>query len=197
MATAPLHLTGDEQADKLLSTKPLALVIGMVLDQQVPMEWAFKAPDELRRRLRGPFTASYIASMNPDELVAIFSQKPALHRYPGSMAARTQALCQVIVDQFGGRPATIWTRAEDGDDLFERLMGLPGFGAMKAKIFLALLGKQVGLDVVGWREACSPYGEPGSFASVADVVDEASLVRVRETKAAAKAKTKSSEGKTK
>lgn len=190
MATQPLRLTGDDQADKLLSTKPLALLIGMVLDQQVPLEWAFKAPEELRRRLRGPFTASYIASMDPDELVAIFSLKPALHRYPGSMAARVQALCQAVVEEYGGRPAAIWTKAPDGADLIKRLMGLPGFGAMKAKIFLALLGKQVGLTCPGWQEACAPYGTDGSFLSVADVVDEASLAKVRENKAKAKAAAK-------
>lgn len=190
MPSGTLTLTGDAAADKLLSTKPLALLIGMVLDQQVPLEWAFKAPEELRKRLRGPFTAPYIASMDPDELVGIFSQKPALHRYPGSMAARVQALCQAIVEDYAGRPATVWTKAEDGEALLKRLMSLPGFGAMKAKIFLALLGKQVGLEIPGWREACAPYGQAGSFLSVADVLDEASLAKVRENKAKAKAAAK-------
>jgi uncharacterized HhH-GPD family protein len=186
MATTSITITGDGSADRLLSTKPLALLVGMVLDQQVPLEWAFRAPLELKARLRGPFTAAYIASMDPDELAALFSAKPALHRYPGSMAARVQALCQVIVDDFKGRPAAIWTTARSGDELVTRLVGLPGFGPQKARIFLALLGKQAGLELEGWRQASAPYGEPGSFASVADVVDADTLAKVRLTKAAAK-----------
>ena len=183
MPATRVTLTGDAAADKLLSTKPLAVLIGMVLDQQVPMEWAFRGPEELRRRLPGPFTAAHIAAVDPDELVTIFSTKPALHRYPGSMAGRTQALCHAIVDEYGGTPAAIWTKAVDGQDLYRRIKGLPGFGEMKAKIFIALLGKQYGLSTPGWQEICAPYGEPGSFRSVADVVDLESLERVRTTKA--------------
>ena len=154
----------------------------MVLDQQIPMEWAFRGPEELRKRIDGPLTAAYLANMDPEDLVAVFSQKPALHRYPGSMATRTQALCQAIVDDYQGKPATIWTKATDARDLYKRVKGLPGFGEMKAKIFIALLGKQYGLAVPEWESVCVPYGDAGVFRSVADVVDLESLEKVRATK---------------
>jgi uncharacterized HhH-GPD family protein len=186
MATSRLNLTGDAAADKLLVSNPLALLIGMVLDQQIPMEWAFRGPEELRSRLGGPLVASEIAEMDPDKLAEIFSTKPALHRYPGSMAARTQALCQTIVDEYGGKADSIWRGAADGSDLFKRIKALPGFGEMKAKIFIALLGKQLGLRTPGWEAVSAPYGEPGSHRSVADIVDAESLEKVRSFKARAK-----------
>jgi uncharacterized HhH-GPD family protein len=186
-----LHLTGDPEADALLSTSPLALLIGMVLDQQVPLERAFAAPAALARRLGRELDAADIAAMDPGKLAETFSEKPALHRYPGSMAGRVQAVCRIVVEGYGGDAAQIWTGASDGGDLLRRVTALPGFGEQKARIFVALLGKQVGVSVPGWREACAPFGEPGSHHSVADVVDEASLERVREQKKAAKARARS------
>lgn len=187
-----LHLTGDTAADRLLSKDPLALLLGMVLDQQIPMEWAFKGPFVLSERLGGAFSAQQIASMDPERLKELFSEKPALHRYPGSMATRCQEVCQAIVDDYDGSPANIWKKASDGADLFKRVKGLPGFGEMKAKIFIALLGKQVGLKVDGWDQVSAPYSQPGVYRSVADIVDTASLEKVREFKAAAKKAAKAS-----
>ena len=178
-----LHLTGDPAADDLLSTSPLALLLGMVLDQQIPLEWAFTGPKTLTERLGEPLDATRLAEMDPDALVEIFRTKPAIHRYPGSMAARCQAVCQTIVEDFGGTTEQIWEQASDGGDLFARVKSLPGFGDMKAKIFIALLGKQLGLTTPGWESVSEPYSEPGSFRSVADIVDEASLEKVRSFKA--------------
>ena len=185
-----LHLTGDAAADKLLAD-PLALLIGMVLDQQIPLEWAFRGPEELRSRLGAPLDAADIASMDPDKLAEVFSTKPALHRYPGSIAARTQALRQAIVDDFGGKADSIWRAPRDGDDLYRRIKSLPGFGEMEAKIFIALLGKQCGLSTPGWEAVSTPYSDAGSFRSVADIVDTESLEKVRAFKAAAKQAAKS------
>jgi uncharacterized HhH-GPD family protein len=182
-----LYLSGDPEADALLTTTPLALVIGMVLDQQVPLERAFRAPFELAERLGGPLDAAAIAAMDPDALAGLFSQRPALHRFPGSMAARVQALCQVVVDEYGGDAARIWKTAADGKDLMARVKDLPGFGEQKARIFVALLGKQLGVRATGWEAASAPFGEPGSHLSVADIVDAASLATVREHKQAVKA----------
>jgi uncharacterized HhH-GPD family protein len=192
MARRKLHLTGEPEADALLTKDPLALLIGMVLDQQVPLEWAFKSPLELERRLGTSLDAASIAAMDPDALSAVFSEKPALHRYPGSMATRVHALCQEVVEQYGGDAAAVWKGAADGAELRRRVEALPGFGPQKARIFVALLGKQLGVEPTGWRDASSPYGEQGSYYSVADIVDAASLDQVRahkqQMKAAAKAK---------
>ena len=185
-----LCLSGDAEADALLSKDPLALLVGMVLDQQVPLEWAFSAPLELRRRLGGKLDVRAIAEAEPGELAAVFSERPALHRYPASMAERVQGLCRLIVEKYGGNPKKIWTGTKDGEELLSRLKELPGFGDQKAKIFLALLGKQLGVTPPGWEEASSPFGEPGSLRSVADIVDSASLDRVRAAKQAAKAAAK-------
>jgi uncharacterized HhH-GPD family protein len=187
-----LHLTGDTAADRLLTKDPLALLLGMVLDQQIPMEWAFKGPFVLSERLGGTLSAQKIASMELEHLKELFSEKPALHRYPGSMATRCQEVCQAIVDDYDGSAANIWTKASDGADLFRRVKGLPGFGEMKAKIFIALLGKQVGVKVEGWEQVSAPYSQPGVHRSVADIVDTASLEKVREFKAAAKKAAKAS-----
>jgi uncharacterized HhH-GPD family protein len=180
------------EADALLDEDPLALLIGMLLDQQVPMERAFTGPYELARRLgTSPLDAATIASADPEQLAALFAQPPAVHRFPGSMAARTQALCQFLVDRYDGDVTALWLGASDGKDLLKRLTELPGFGKQKAQIFLALLGKQRGVRPAGWREAAGPYGEEGVHRSVADVVDGDSLAAVRsykqEQKAAAKA----------
>lgn len=184
-----LTLTGDPEADALLSDDPLALLLGMLLDQQVAMEQAFAAPARLAERLDGPFEAATIAAMDPAELEALFRVKPALHRYPGSMAKRAHALCTWIVEHADGDPARIWEDAPDGASLLATLKELPGFGDQKARIFLALLGKQCGVTPPGWREAAGEYGEEG-YRSIADVTSPGTLERVRafkqERKAAAK-----------
>ena len=185
-----LCLSGDEAADELLSTDPLALLIGMILDQQVPMERAFRSPYDLRERLGGPLDAAVLASMDPESLAAVFSEKPALHRFPKSMAGRVQAVCGVIVDSYGGDPAAVWTSASDGRELLANVKGLPGFGDQKARIFIALLGKQLGVRPPGWEKASSPYGDAGSFRSVADIDSPEALAKVRQFKQKAKAKAK-------
>jgi uncharacterized HhH-GPD family protein len=181
-----LYLSGNKQADALLSKDPFALLVGMVLDQQVPLEWAFAAPAELKRRLGGKLDAASIAATDPENLAGIFSERPALHRYPGSMARRVHELSRLLVDSYGGKAQNVWSGSKDGTELLGRLKQLPGFGDQKARIFLALLGKQLATRPEGWESAASPYGEPGSFRSVADIVDSASLDRVRATKQAAK-----------
>ena len=185
-----LHITGDATADELLSTEPLALLIGMLLDQQVPMETAFAGPAKIRERL-GAFDARTIAEADPEKLVEVFKQTPAVHRFPGSMAERTQALCAALVADWDGDAAKLWTDGDpDGAEVLKRLKALPGFGEQKAKIFVALLGKQYGLTAAGWESAAGSYGEAGSHRSVADIVDAASLTKVREFKKAAKAAAK-------
>ena len=182
-------------ANELLSTDPLALLIGMLLDQQVPLERAFSAPYDLYRRLGHQPTAEELAGYEPEALAAVFAERPALHRYPKSMAARVQALAQLLVARYDGDAGRVWDAAADGADLLQRVAELPGFGAQKAQIFVALLGKRLGVQPAGWREAAGPFGAEGSYRSVADISDEESLGRVRaykqELKAAAKATTKS------
>jgi uncharacterized HhH-GPD family protein len=182
----PLRLSGDSVADALLSKDPLALLIGMVLDQQVPLEWAFAAPAELKRRLGGRLDVAAMAAMSEEDLVAVFLERPALHRYPASMARRVHELCRLIVDDYGSSASNVWSGAASGTELLGRLKKLPGFGDQKARIFLALLGKQLNVRPDGWDSVSTPYGEPGSFRSVADIVDADSLDRVRMTKQAAK-----------
>lgn len=185
-----IHLTDDQAADELLTRDPLALLVGMLLDQQVAMEVAFGGPLKIAERL-GRFDAASIAESEPEEFAQIFKQSPAVHRFPGSMAARTQALCQELVDEWGGDASALWTRDDpDGPTVLKRLRSLPGFGEQKAKIFLALLGKQCGFSGDGWREAAGFYGEAGSFRSVADIVSPETLLIVRENKRAAKAAAK-------
>jgi uncharacterized HhH-GPD family protein len=192
MARTALHITGDDQADALLSRDPLALLIGMVLDQQVPIEKAFSSPADLLQRLggKGPLNAATIAAMDPEELGDIFRERPALHRYPGSMAGRVQAVCRVITDEYDNLADNIWKGVKSGDELMDRLRTLPGFGEQKAKIFAALLGKQLGVCPEGWRKVTTPYGKEGSSLSVADITDPESLLKVRATKKAMKAKAK-------
>jgi uncharacterized HhH-GPD family protein len=186
-----LHITGDEAADRLLTEDPLALLIGMLLDQQVAMETAFAGPLKISERA-GTLDAAAIASFDPDAFTDLFKATPAVHRFPGSMAARVQALCAAVEQDWGGDAAAIWTRDDpDGATVLERLKALPGFGEQKAKIFLALLGKQYGFTGDGWREAAGAYGEEGSFRSVADIVSPESLTKVREHKRAMKAAAKS------
>jgi uncharacterized HhH-GPD family protein len=186
-----VRITGNTEADALLSVDPLALLVGMQLDQQVPMERAFAAPRALADRLGvDRLSAETLAEFDPDALVAVFSAPPALHRFPGSMAARVQQLCRALVDSYGGDPELLWQEAETGGDLLRRLRNLPGFGAQKAAIFLALLGKQYDVQPPGWREAAGPYGDADAFRSVADVTGPESLGAVREYKKQAKAAAK-------
>lgn len=182
-----LHLSQDPDADALLSKSPFALLVGMVLDQQVPLEWAFASPLELQRRLGKPLEPRLIAEMDPEALAKAFSAKPALHRYPGSMAARVQEMATLVVDRYQGRPEDIWEGAESGAELARRVKELPGFGEQKAKIFVALLGKQLGVQPEGWETASAPYGDPGIFRSVADITSTDTLERVRAHKQAMKA----------
>jgi uncharacterized HhH-GPD family protein len=187
-----LRLAQDAAADELLGRDPLALLIGMLLDQQFPMERAFSAPRLLADRLGVPsLSAEHVAGMDAEKLVLVFKGPPALHRYPGSMAGRTQELCRLLVERYDGRPDALWDGVPDGATLLKRLGELPGFGAQKSKIFLALLGKQYGVTPPGWREAAGVYGEEGARRSVADITGPESLAEVRafkqEQKQAAKA----------
>ncbi|MEV0183748.1 HhH-GPD-type base excision DNA repair protein [Streptomyces sp. NPDC050625] len=203
-----LHLAQDPEADRLLGRSPLAALTGMLLDQQVPMEWAFKGPATIAGRLGADdLDAHEIAAQDPEAFAALLSQKPAVHRYPGSMAQRIQQLCQYLVEHYDGDTEALWRGVDSGQELLKRLQDLPGFGKQKAQIFLALLGKQLGVRPEGWREAAGAYGEPESFRSVADITGPESLAKVRahkqEMKAAAKAdktaktaKTAKSAGKT-
>ncbi|GAA2977597.1 putative HhH-GPD family protein [Microbacterium terrae] len=195
-----LHITGDAAADRLLTDEPLALLIGMLLDQQVAMETAFAGPLKIQQR-SGPLDAAAIAGYDPETFAEEFKKTPAVHRFPGSMAARVQALCAAVAGDWGGDAAAIWTRPAadgggqpDGATVLKRLKGLPGFGEQKAKIFLALLGKQYGYTGAGWREAAGSYGDEGSFRSVADITSAESLTKVREHKREMKAAAKSGGG---
>jgi uncharacterized HhH-GPD family protein len=185
-----LHLAQHPEADRLLSKDPLALLIGMVLDQQVPLEWAFQGPYTLRDRLGRPYDAAALAEMDPDELTQLFAARPALHRYPASMAKRVQELARHLVDNYGGKADNVWKTATSGTELRRRIEALPGFGAQKARIFVALLGKQLGVRPAGWEEAAGEFGQQGTFMSVADIRDPDTLARVRAYKQAKKAAAK-------
>ena len=185
-----LSLPIDADANDLLSRSPLALLIGMLLDQQVTLEKAFTSPRDLVRRLGHEPTAQELAGYDPDALVAIFSERPALHRYPRSMAARVQQLCALIVDRYQGDPAAVWAGATTGKELLARVSQLPGFGPDKSRIFVALLGKQYGIRPEGWREAAGRFGEEGSHCSVADITDAGSLAAVRAYKQSLKSAAK-------
>ena len=180
-----LHLSQDPDADALLSRDPLALLLGMLLDQQIPMEKAFSGPAVLQERL-GHLDAARIAEADTGELAAVFARPPAVHRFPGSMAGRVQDLCRALVAHHGGRAEAVWEDAEDGADLLRRLRALPGFGTQKAQIFVALLGKQLGVQPAGWREAAGTYGEDGALRSVADVTSPETLREVRAYKQSVK-----------
>ena len=188
-----LAITGDPEADALLNTDPLAVLIGMLLDQQVPMEWAFASPLKLKDRLGGALDASAIAAMPLEELESMFKGPPALHRFPGSMAKRTQQLCQQLVDDYGGRAEAVWSGVATGAELYERLHALPGYGGEKAKIFMALLAKRFGIRPEGWEEAARPFSD-ATHRSVADVDSAESLLEVRAFKKLMKAKGKGKDG---
>src|SRR4051812_41075027 len=185
-----LMLSQLPEADALLDRDPLALVIGMVLDQQIPLEKAFSSPYVLTERLGHVPDAAEIAGLPEADLVAIFSKPPALHRFPGSMAKRVQAMCQAVVDRYGNDVSNVWTGAADGADLLKRIGALPGFGKQKAQIFVALLGKQYGVDVPGWRAAAGEFGPADTYKSVADIRDDVSLAKVRDYKKQLKAAAK-------
>ncbi|GAA5197963.1 HhH-GPD-type base excision DNA repair protein [Arthrobacter gyeryongensis] len=182
-----LHITGDPAADQLLSDDAFALLIGMLLDQQVTMESAFAGPEKIRTRI-GSMSPAAIAEYDPAGFVEVFKERPSVHRFPGSMAGRVQDLAATVQRDWNGDATAIWTQDNpDGQEVLRRLKELPGFGEQKAKIFLALLGKQRGLQAQGWREAAGAYGQESAFLSVADIVDPESLRKVRANKQAAKA----------
>ena len=187
MATPTLRLAQNPEADELLARDPLALLVGMLLDQRVPLEWAFGAPYRLAQRLGwDSLDAAEIAAYDPEAFTRLMVGPPALHRYPAVMAGRVQALCRHLTEAYGGDAAAVWWDAESGQELLRRLRALPGFGEQKARIFVALLGKQLGVCPPGWREAAGPYGEEGARRSAADVTDADSLAEVRAFKQAAK-----------
>jgi uncharacterized HhH-GPD family protein len=182
-----LQLAQDPAADALLSADPFALLVGMVLDQQIPLEVAFAGPKKIADRMGG-FDAATIADYDPDKFAALCSERPAVHRFPGSMAKRIQAVAQIIVDRYDGDAAALWTAGDpDGRELLRRLKELPGFGEQKARIFLALLGKQYSVTPKGWRAAAGDYGKSGTHMSVADIADARSLEQVRSYKKQIKA----------
>jgi len=190
-----LWLAQDPEADQLLDDSPFALLVGMVLDQQIPLEVAFRGPKKIADRMGG-FDVAEIADYDPDKFVALCSERPAIHRFPGSMAKRIQALAQIVMDRCDGDAAALWVAGDpDGNELLRRLKGLPGFGEQKAKIFLALLGKQYGVTPKGWQAAAGEFGKPGTHVSVADIVDAQSLGQVRSYKQQLKAAAKASKQK--
>lgn len=185
-----LHLTGDADTDRLLGDDPFALLTGMLLDQQIAMEIAFAGPKKIADRMGG-FSVSRIAEADLDEFVELCVTKPAIHRFGGSMARRVHALAQYVMETYDGRTEAIWTDGKpDGPEVFKRLKALPGYGEQKAKIFLALLGKQLDVQPAGWREAAGAYGDEGSLRSIADVTGPATLAEVRAAKKAMKAAAK-------
>lgn len=186
-----LYLAGDPAADKLLARDPFALLVGMLLDQQVPMEWAFAGPATLVQRMgTDSLDPAVIAGYDPEQFAALMAQKPAVHRFPGSMAKRVQALAVHVVEHWDGAAGAIWQDVSGGKELLARLKALPGYGEQKARILVALLGKQLGVQPDGWREAAGSYGEDGIRRSIADVVDADSLLEVRAFKREAKRKAK-------
>src|SRR6201993_4928069 len=188
--TVQLCCAQDPKADQLLSEDPFALLVGMVLDQQIPLEVAFAGPKKIADRIGG-FDVAAIADYEPDKFAALCSERPAIHRFPGSMAKRIQALAQIIVDRYDGDAAGLWTAGDpDGPELLRRLKGLPGFGEQKAQIFLALLGKQYAVTPKGWRAAAGDFGKAGTHVSVADIADAGSLDKVRSYKKQMKAEKK-------
>ena len=190
MAATPLPITGDDAADSLLAENPFALLLGMMLDQQVSMEWAFRAPATLTDRMGDELTPAALIALGPDEVEALFRVKPALHRYPGSMGKRAHQLAALVVEDYDGDAAAIWTTAPDAAELYRRIRALPGFGEEKARIFLALLAKRFDAAPAGWQEHAGPFADDMP-RSAADVSSEESLQDVRAWKKAQKARGKS------
>jgi uncharacterized HhH-GPD family protein len=187
-APKSLPFTADAAANRLLAKEPLAVLVGMLLDQQVPMEWAFGAPKLLEERIGGKLDAAALAAMDADELEKIFRGPPALHRYPANMAKRTQALCEELVDNYKGRADNVWRDAATGDELLKRVKGLPGFGEQKARVFVGLLGKRLDVRPPGWEEAAADW------PSIADVDSYDKIGEIREAKRAMKAKARARSG---
>jgi len=186
MSSMALRITQDPAADRVLDDDPFALLVGMMLDQQYPMEHAFRGPAKVLERF-GTLEPAAIAAADPEEFAALCATPPAVHRFPGSMAGRLQALATLVEERYDGRAELLWTEATSGADLLARMMELPGFGKQKAQIFVALLAKQLGVRPDGWERAVGAYAEDG-YRSVADVVDAASLQKVRDFKKSTKAK---------
>jgi uncharacterized HhH-GPD family protein len=186
----PIAMPVEPEANELLSRDPLALLIGMVLDQQVPLERAFSAPLDLARRLGHEPTAAELADFDPEALAGLFSARPALHRYPKAMAGRVQELSRLMMDSYDGQPERLWSTAQTGAELLKRVSALPGFGKQKAQIFVALLGKQLEVRPPGWREAAGAFGSQDSHLSVADITGAESLAKVRSYKQGLKAAAK-------
>jgi uncharacterized HhH-GPD family protein len=184
-----LAVTNNAEADKLLNSEPLALLLGMLLDQQVPMEWAFTGPYTLQQRMGGTLDATAIASMDEDEFLALCKGPPAIHRFPGSMGTRVQAVCRAIVEDYHGDASRIWSDAPTGEELQRRLVALPGYGAEKTRIFIALLAKRFGVQPPGWQEVAGPFADD-TPRSVADIDSAETLARVREWKQTMKKKGK-------
>jgi uncharacterized HhH-GPD family protein len=191
MTDAPIWLTGDAEADQLLTDDDNALLIGMILDQQVPMEKAFSGPLVIAQRMGGTLDVAAIAAMPEEDFAALCAQRPAIHRFPAAMAKRVRQVCQVLTEQYQADAGNVWRNAATGAEMKRALMSLPGFGAEKAAIFTAVLGKRRGVQPPGWREAAGGFGDDGTFRSVADIVDGESLARVREAKRSVKAAKKS------
>ena len=184
-----MPITDNPEANKLLMSDPFALLVGMLLDQQVPMEWAFKGPYTLKSRLGGELDATKLAAMSPEDIEVVFKEKPALHRFPGSMGKRTHAVAVFVAENYDGDTAKIWTTAKDGAELYGRLRELPGYGDEKAKIFMAILAKRLGVKPKGWEEVAAPFSDDVP-RSVADIDSEEALQRVRAFKKEMKAKGK-------
>ncbi len=165
MAPDRLYFSHDDEANELLARDGIALLLGFVLDQQVTVQKAFAGPRELERRLGVPLDAADIASRYPDELERVFAERPALHRYPGAMAKRTQELCRAIVSDYGGLAERVWTEAESGPELRRRLLALPGIGDMKARSLLAVVGKRLGVRPRGWEEVAPQHPTLGDVDS--------------------------------
>lgn len=189
MVTPILPVTGNPDADNLLVEDPFALLLGMLLDQQVPMEWAFTGPHTLRERL-GHLDPGRIAAMPVDDFVAVCREKPAIHRFPKSMGERAHAVCEHLVEHYDGRADKLWDGVDDAKVLYDRLRDVPGYGEEKTKIFIAILAKRFGIEPAGWKEVASPFSD-GTPRSVADISSEAALHEVRKWKKAQKAKKKS------
>jgi uncharacterized HhH-GPD family protein len=187
-----IHITGDAAADQVLTESPFALVVGMMLDQQYPMEHAFRGPAKVLERF-GSIEPAAIAAADPEEFAALCSTPPAIHRFPGSMAARLQELARLVEARYDGDAARLWTEAATGKDLLKRVMELPGFGKQKAQIFVSLLAKQLDVRPEGWESVVGDYALVG-YRSVADVVDPASLQKVRDFKKQKKAAAKAAAG---
>ena len=192
-AEGTLVVTGDPEADHLLNTNPLALLIGMLLDQQVPIEWAFAGPFRLAQRLDGTLDAAQIAAMDPEELAAAAAEKPAVHRFPAMMGRRIHKLCEHLVDEHEGDPESLWAGIDDAEVVYKRLLALPGYGPVKAQIFMSILAKRFGCQPSGWETISGVFASE-DLRSVADLGDPGALGRLREKRRAEKRSAKHSQG---